>query len=424
MYGEAACKGVSLAGGYYQGSQTQYLKAVAPGAFGWKEDECSGTEYCIYGRKIQYEASKTGYKTATNLFYWIQCPYGKGCYSQSDVIVCGINGHRHSKSGNDECFNCDKNRGCMYRNQYFPYPDPKLPTDPAEPHIYELTCPIGTYSDTYDLTCHDDTHRRNYCPHGYRTTNLRGTAFSGTIEQECTIHGLYGNDPLPDKKQGCVTGTYTTTGIPYCLVSPPGFISARNNTALFEDDDQCLEGYYCSLDFEHTTSTYGLKTARCPHGNYARDSKGSHTMEVNCDACPPGHRCPGNSLKEKCKAGYICDLGVIKESVTCPSGFYYDESLVQTTPLGTYELCFQCVEGKVCANDEGPALSSTVEDCPKGYRCGLQTSNPKAYPSDPGYYIDITGAILEPSKKCRTNTYCPSGAEEPIVCPVIFYNSL
>lgn len=421
MYGESACKTVTEFDGHYQGDKTQYIKAVDPGKSGWQEIDCLTEEYCIYGES---NACPVTFSSEGLKFYCIQCPFGSACLTPTSAgqRLCGNDTRRHSRSGYTECFNCNRSKSCEHRNQYFPYSERDL-ANPLDQYTYELDCPIGTYSGTYNISCHDATRRRNYCPFGFRTTNISGIEFNETVEQGCTIHNLHNSDPLPNGRQKCVTGTYTTHGFPYCLVSPPGYISERENNKLFDNKDLCLKGYYCSLDFDHRTSSFGLKTARCPHGSYANDLTGSHTMEENCEVCPPGYRCPGNSDKEKCKDGYICELGVIKESVRCPSGFYYAKD-VDATTKGTYELCLQCPKGKVCDYNEteGPAISNTggadLKKCPVGHRCGLQTSNPQAYPSNPGYYIGQEETVDQAEVECPINAYCPSGSEKPIICPV------
>ena len=426
MFGQVACTAKSIFDGYYQSEATHYLKATDPGKYGIEEDDCERHRYCVYGHSKACPASVTGHKTPENMFYCRQCPYGSGCYDVTEddsreIITCGSEsrGKRHSASGNVRCFNCERRKGCEHRNQYFPY---------ADSTTYELDCPIGTYSEVYDIGCLDALYEQNKCPFGYRTTILSGGDFIETSKQICTIYGLEGNNPFPDTNHLCVTGTYTTTGFPSCYVSIPAYLHKRKDSGAkitdeFRPVDLCLKGYYCSVGFNHTAHSYGLKTARCPHANYARELTGSHTMEENCDLCPPGHRCPGNTLKEKCKAGYVCEIGVIHEIVTCPSGLYYASDR-DPTIQSIYELCLQCPAGKVCDIDEkkGPAVSKSdgkdLQLCPEGYRCGIQTSNPQAYPSDPGTYIEDKGIFDHDSMVCPKNAYCPPGSEKPLICPV------
>ncbi|MDR3742453.1 MAG: hypothetical protein P4L40_25835 [Terracidiphilus sp.] len=414
MYGTATCSSVTLTTGYYQSSGTQYVKSVAPGYYYSSSTQpevvCVIDNYCIYG--TENSCTSLGWTTqfmssTTGDFYCTRCAYGYACYTDTSSQVQCYNSSRYSQPGNTDCFQCERDQDCVYRNQYFEFRSNSLD---------QLSCPVGMYANTGDLVCSDIKQINKTCPYGYERLVNPSDVNDHPAEQRvtCPEYTYYSTNPLPSGAQNCSMGTYKETTTETCFVSPPGYIMPGNNTEDYPTGYSCTQGFYCGVALDYDSNTVSLRTSRCPYGTYARSSfTGGMSDSETCLLCPPGKYCNGTSTAVVCDTGYICELGTVNETLACPSGFYYNTAATGST---YYELCVQCPAGYVC-----PSMSTdqTMSACASGYICGVQSSSTGAYNSDPGYYISATGATTTSSLTvCEAGKYCPQASTVGINCPV------
>ena len=409
IYGAGSCSAITNIDGYYQMSLTSYFKAIDTGKYlvSNAETACTTGKYCIYGTQITCPTgSDTAYMTsATGNFYCNDCPYGKACYSGPLTPNC-LNNTRYSSSGLTDCFTCDDYRDCTYRSQYFLY-------DSASDM---LPCPVGYFAVKGESSCRAIQRKNNVCLFGYYSllNPLDAALFPEQQRIDCKMYDFYSgtNTVLKTGTQDCVLGTYTLKAFDSCLVSPPGFIAPGQNTADLTSTNYCPQGFYCQVDMDYTSSTYSVRTARCPFSTYAQASfTGGKSESETCIVCPPGSFCQGDSLAAACPTGYICERGNINPTVTCPPGFYYDTTKTDVTFYGR---CTQCPLNSVC-----PALSTQTSKtaCLAGYFCGVQTFDNAYYTAQPGKYIATSGGS---EAACTAGNYCPQASSTPKQCPVLF----
>jgi len=408
LYGGGVCNSYADGIGYYHKANMPYLAPAAIGKLltSGTETDCVKNNYCIYGKQTACPGNlKTSHMTSdTGNYYCSTCDYGYACYEDPLVKAC-VNSTRQSRSGNTDCFQCNADEDCVYRNQYFIFRD-----DAND----QLKCPKEYYANTGDMVCSDVPYWSNQCRFGYQQILNSADVGKHFAERRytCKNYGLYGDNPLPSTVQDCVLGTYTTTGFPACLISLPGYIMPGTNTDFLTSADRCPQGFYCAADFDSSTSTYSLRTTRCPYGTYARDTfTGGKSESEVCLPCPMGKYCKGNSKTTDCPDGKICEIGTFQPIVTCPVGFYFDTAKTDPTYYGH---CTQCEAGYYCPQGCTTAGKKT---CPEGFQCGVQTSVPKSNPTDPGTFIGTSGGTPQ---ICPTGKYCPLGSKIGVDCPVFF----
>ena len=408
MYGSAGCSPRTLSAGYYQYGETSYLKVVDPGEYlsSWSETGCPLNNYCTYGIIFACPGGLQTYEMSshTGNFYCIPCMYGQACYSGTNRVC--YNSNRYSRPGNTDCFQCEEDQDCVYRNQYFLFRDSASD---------QLSCPKTHYANVGGLTCSEIKQVNNQCPFGYYEYVAPGDVNRHWAEKpvRCLEYGFFGgaNIAISSTTMSCTTGTYTHTTFNSCKASEPGYINPPANTDVYLNSDLCANGFFCGVAFDYLSNTESLITNRCPHGTLARSPfLGGKSDSETCVLCPPGQRCRGNSLSSSCPTHYICDIGTIWPDTKCPPGFYYD-----TTKTGAtmYERCFQCPENFYCPNK---TTESTMLPCPTGYFCGVQTYNGTAHPSAPGTVVTTSGGA---SSGCSAGNYCPAGASAEVPCPVL-----
>jgi len=412
LYGSAGCSTRNLISGYYQKDRTSYLKAARGGYAvdtgtwnSWNENACTEPNYCTYGlSKTCPDNLRTTYLTGEKVAC-TSVTYGKAWYSGNNLKDC-YNVTRSSLQGHTDCFQCNENEDCMYRNQYFMF---RNSVDD------QLVCQRGKYSNIGDLICSEDKVINNLCPFGFYgyVDPLDAAKVPAEKPILCKHYDFFSgtNTVLKSIVTTCHTGTYTMKNFDDCLVGPPGFLMAQDNTQTYDPADQCPNGFYCGINFDHTASLYSQNTVRCPYGTFARDGfTGGKSEADTCALCPPGFYCPGDSKKYTCTTSYICDIGTTWPIVTCPEGFYYDTTV---TDITTYPRCKQCPEGKFCPYK---ATTADIQDCPSGYTCGAGSFIGTTAPSKPGYYIPTGGS----ETLCSQGKYCPESATQEYNCPVFF----
>ncbi len=407
MYRASGCIARTFVDGYYQYAQTTYIKAVAPGAYlyGWGETGCGVDTYCIYGTQTACPTGLETYQMASTNgnFYCIDCPYGKACYAS--VARNCYNISRFSESGNTDCFQCEKDQDCVYRNQYFWF---RNSVDD------QLVCPKTHYANVGDLTCSEIKRLNNHCPLGYYENITAGNATLHTAEKMilCLEYGYFGgtNRAVDPSIVECETGTYTTNSFNSCVASEPGYLNAANNTDVYISTDLCPQGFYCGIDYEYLSNTESLSTQRCPYSSLARNPfVGGKSESETCQLCPPGKYCKGDSIVRDCPTSYLCELGTIWPTTTCPAGFYYD---THSTSENLYERCVQCPENYYCPNK---STDATMQPCPTGYQCGVGSVSGNLYSSEVGTVITTSGGS---ASSCALGYYCPEGASIQSPCPV------
>ena len=365
---------------------------------------CSENKYCIYGTEVACPSATASdlstklMSSETGNFYCTHCDYGNACYPTEDKTVACYNGSRYSRSGNTDCFQCEVDQDCVYRNQYFDYKDKDED---------QISCPYGYYANLGDLVCKEKPYKSNYCEYGYVTKTIAsGAGHPAENSYGCDSAGASG--PLASGVQSCVVGTASMAGFPYCAVSMPGYLMSTND--LTSAGNVCPEGYYCSVDFSFSTSTYSLKTSRCPPGTYAPIAGGKSEGEA-CHVCPVGQYCNGTSYATTCDNGKFCELGTVNQTLTCPLGFYLDPAAAEYT---TYGACKPCILNQYCPSGSSASTAAKTTGCLYGH----QTFDARLYASPEGKYVSVPATVTLAA--CLTGKYCPAGDGVGVSAPVFY----
>ena len=380
------------------------------------ETACPSGTYCRNGFYVAcpYNTHTFYLASATSNTVCASPPYGNAgyldvtpnlnivCYSAASPKVV-----RYSNQAIGDCFQCGPDQDCMYQNQYFPFSTGA-----------SISCPLGSYGNTYDLTCKFWMKYNNYCPYGYYAEVVAADANNHNAEKQilCKEYGLFGgaNSALASTWTSCVIGTWTLPTFSDCIPSPPGFINAKDNTVMYAASDMCPQGYYCQYDYDFTASAYFTLPHKCPFGTYARTTyTGGKSEGETCMICEEGSYCPGDSSKVSCPDGYICERGAKEYTLACPGGYYFDTAATGKVTL--YERCKQCPSNYAC-----PSFSTDTSkvQCPKGYKCPIGTYSPTSYSADPGKIIAADGGS---EAACDAGYFCPQGSYQAKTCPVIFF---
>ncbi|XP_062606170.1 multiple epidermal growth factor-like domains protein 6, partial [Saccostrea cucullata] len=331
----------------------------------------------------------------------------------------------------------------------------------------ETPCSPGMYCDNVELSAPVGN-----CSAGYFCSS--GSTNSTPVSQ------VYGDL--------CPPGTYCPAGSSAGTNCPPGTYLNTTGAQSESDCQTCVQGSYCS----GYGNTY--PTAECDAGYYC--PAGMNISNPSEYTCPQGHYCPqGSHTPTRCSSGTYQDQTGQGSCVTCPAGFFCDNTMAPVVlynssycpigyycpagtryssqypcPSGTFGNvtgmqavgdCIQCPGGYYCdmtaqttftqicqagyycrqgAKSGTPSQGTDADECPAGYYCPVQTTDPQKCPQGTysnatkltavtectnctaGMYCGSTN-LVEPSGTCWAGYYCPESSTSPtqVDCPVGAY---
>ena len=273
----------------------------------------------------------------------------------------------------------------------------------------ETICLQGTYSSTDGSGVCADCLPGFYCPGDQNT----GTITPCTVGHYCEAKSY---TPTP-----CPPGTYMpdlrAQKSSDCIPCLPGFFCTQGLEKPLVGTHECSEGFFCLSGASSTTPT--LDTSGTPQ--FGPCTLGHFCTSGTSDPEP----CPTGTFGDKiglineaactdCTAGFFCpDVGMsiaTNAPYACPRGYYCIAGLSQPVkdyicPVGSY--CppqspnhLQCALG-MYQDAPGDWVCKT---CPKGYFCGLGTSDYKTNVCPVGYYCP-EGTQTNTQYPCAAGTY-------------------
>ncbi|GKT33090.1 hypothetical protein ADUPG1_007102, partial [Aduncisulcus paluster] len=319
--------------------------------------KCAAGYYCPSGTKSKNPPSNI-------------CPSGYKCPEGSGVAQPCPAGFYQDLTGQSSCKNCPAGEYCPggdYADQYIACPAGSYcpASSPSSVNIGPITCPDGYYSEQLMLMTKSQCVS---CPAGYFCAG-------GKKVDKCEAgYVCYGGSwtPTPDSSQMII------------LVK-----DSQDETSIGEI---CPTGYYCPEG--------SLKAERCPTNTYS--------FSIGATSA---------SYCEDCRAGYLCDGGVVTD---CPIGMFCPAGDVEECPVGTYNdatngenisACKICEAGYYCP-DSG---MSEMTVCPMGHYCPEGSIEPIACSA--GSYTAATGSSDDTMcLDCPAGSYCVEGASSPVSC--------
>ena len=372
------------------------------GSIGPKQVPCeAGTFRDTQGGRTQGDCSdcREGYYCPSGSPEETICPLGYFCEARSgspEPCPAGTFGEKLGLINQDGCTTCTKGYYCNAAGLL----QPRGPCDPG------FVCYGGAISSSPDEDCTGDPANR------VNTANPADPC----IGERCPPGGY------------CPAGTYEPWGC------PPGTFADTEGQIDESDCSPCTPGSYCSI--ENRPEPTGVCQAGC-YCEGANDVTNVGAYDICQEPCSRGKFCPSNSTEETpcpegtyqpqdrkeecliCPPGFKCPEKEMVAPELCGKGYYCEENTDSFTgtacPLGTYsqqdginqvEQCQSCPLGKYCdiVGSETPG-----QDCRAGHICtgGSQIPNPTT--------------DEENGRLCPQGAYCPSGALEPIECPIGTY---
>jgi len=204
-----------------------------------------------------------------------------------------------------------------------------------------ITCPIGHYCPSNNLTNPLGCDEGTYCPDA-----------QDTIEN-CE-EGYYCE--LTAEKKKCPAGYYCPEASAFPTICPPG--------------TYCPFSGDCGLD-PYTDEELGLgpnntSPCRCPQGYSEKEDSERRNLNDTCEACPPGsfnqYQITRADECRKCQPGVICYHNALTDDVNdplnngntvlCPDGYYCPEGALEPIP---------CPAGMFWNNSD-PFSNNTFDD--------------------------------------------------------------
>ena len=412
---------------------------------------CAPGYYCVSGANVSQPVDGVTGDICPEGYY---CPAGS-----SNPIVCEM-GSYMPQQGASECLPCPTGLRCINGMAGICLPGYYCPGSTG---YTPEACPIGTYSNSMNLTDETDC---SPCPPGQYCSMPASTSPGGSCDVGfyCTsgvstsqpvngdFIGVGGICPLghycPEMSgtpSPCLAGTYADEeGLEECKTCPPSYFCPAGATDFASTP--CPAGHYCP------SGTQFANEHPCNAGTY--NNLTLQSSEGVCVDCLPGMYCigMGNSLPTgPCDPGWYCLGSAVtnrpNDTVTgniCPVGFYCPEGSPQpvSCSLGMYcsdngldEPTGNCAEGFFCSgNATLPNPSTSL--CPAGHYCLSGTTTPVGCPPGyfsnaegnrgladctnctPGYYCAANG-LTSPTGMCDSGYYCPEGqsSSTAFLCP-------
>ena len=318
---------------------------------------------------------------------------------------------------------------------------------------YPIPCKIGSFQVSQQKTSPSDCLA---CIEGFYCSSLTATALSGLCSE-----GYY----CP---KGSISSTNTSNLCPqgyYCPIESPSPIECQAGT--YQDQigqgscKYCPAGFYCDLGSSVPvicpigymcpiqTSSANLKS--CGIGFY-----NPFQGQSNCQICPEGFFCGIGSIITPiiCPAGSYCPSGtfnpikcfpgtysniigiqISSQCKQCPAGYYCNNGQI----LGMCNEGYYCISGNNIPNPDSYTNQGVGMPCPAGSYCIMGTLLPTPCPPgrvrvaiggksvqdcgfcESGYYCIKNNPI---PYQCPAGSYCPKGADTPIMCPIRYYSNV
>ena len=363
------------------------------------------------------------------MFFQVMCLFyvclPSGASQLSDCVGCTPGSYCDSPGSTNVTAECFEGFYCS-GNASSPQPTDGTTGDVCpEAHFcpvgssFPLPCSNGTFSNhTGAALCYD-------CPEGFYCPPASSTPTA------CP-QGYYCPAGTGLDWQACPAGTFGSrqglTTEEHCTICPGGFyceVPGSSNVT-----GSCDPGYFCVSGVTTIKPTGGVHHGNgsiCTAGHYCPGNTvlpmpceaGTHnplTQQSACSVCPTGYYCPPATIEYSifpCPTGHYCPNGTnFARQYPCPAGTYNPYNSSEST-----EDCISCSPGHYC---ESAGNISPTGNCSEGYYCvsGSHTGTPNPYD---GVLIGNSSIACEDAGviggRCYPGTFCPSGAEFPLLCP-------